>query len=91
MVVMKVLVLYRDNSDHSRAVTDFARDFEHQTQKKVELVDMDSREGDQKAQLYDITHFPAVVAVKDDGQLLKTWNEDLLPRIQEVSYYAEEG
>jgi len=87
---MNVFVLYQENSDHGRAVTEFARDFEHQTDRSVELLDMNTREGDEKAKLYDITSYPAVVAVKDDGQVLKVWNEPMLPRIQEVSYYAAE-
>ncbi|MDX1766292.1 MAG: hypothetical protein R3313_05060 [Candidatus Saccharimonadales bacterium] len=87
---MKVFVLYRENSDHGRSVVEFARDFEHQTDKTVELFDMDSREGYEKARLYDITSYPAVVAVKEDGQVLKVWNDPMLPRIQEVSFYAEE-
>ena len=87
---MKVIVLYRDNSDHGRAVTEFARDFEHQTDKTVELFDVDTREGDDKAKAYDVTSYPAVLALKDDGQLLKLWADPMLPRIQEVSFYAAE-
>ncbi len=90
MTFMKVFVLYRDNSDHSRAVTDFARDFEHQTNRQIELVDVDSKAGDDKAKLYNITSYPAVIAVKEDGQLLQIWADPMLPLIQEVSYYASD-
>ena len=72
MVFMKVFVLYHEDSDHARAVTEFAHDFEHQTAKTVELFDMDTRDGVEKAKLYDITSYPAVVAVRDDAHCQKT-------------------
>lgn len=87
---MKVFVLYREKSDHARRVETFARDFEMQTNKEVELLDMDSREADEKAKIYGVVRYPAVVAARDDGQWLKTWDDpQMLPRIQEVDAYSD--
>lgn len=84
---MRVLVLYRPNSEHETAVESFARELEHRTGHKLEMVSLDTREGADQAGLYDVTRYPAILAVKDDGQLLQLWQEDLLPTISEVSGY----
>jgi hypothetical protein len=41
------------------------------------------------AQLYDIVKFPSIIALDDQGQMLQTWDSDMLPRFDEVSFYVE--
>ena len=87
---MNVVMLYHPNSEHERAVLNFERDFEHQTSRKVDLVSLETIEGAEMAKLYDVTQYPAVIAKDVEGKLLKMWEGDRLPLINEVSYYAEE-
>ena len=84
---MKVTVLYQPNSEHERRVLDYARDVKRTTGHELELVSLNSREGADQAKLYDATRYPAVLALRDNGQLLQLWQDELLPTINEVSAY----
>lgn len=88
---MKVTVIYRDNSDHARAIHDFIRDFERQTGKKLETLDPDTPEGDQICRTYDLVEYPSIIALTDDGQIQHLWRGIPLPTINEVSYYVREN
>jgi len=86
---MKLLILYRPDSEHSRAVDEFSHEFErNHAGKKVELMSLNTREGAALASLYDITRYPAILATTDDGQLLQNWQGDQLPLMNEVAAYA---
>lgn len=87
---MKVVMLYHPQSEHARIVEQFARDFVHQTDKKIELLSLESRDGSAMAALYDVTKYPALLATKDDGSLLRMWAGPILPLINEVAYYAQD-
>ncbi len=87
---MKVVVLYHQNSEHARSVEEFARDFAHQTDKKLELLSLESRDGSALASLYDVTKYPAILATRQDGSLLRMWAGSVLPLINEVAYYAQD-
>lgn len=84
---MKVLILYRPNSEEDTLVNDFKRDFERQTDKEVELADRDTPEGMQMATTYGIMDFPAVLAIGSDGSLRNAWQGKTLPTMSEVLYY----
>lgn len=82
-------MLYRPDSMQSRAVEEFARDFSRQhTDRKLELVNVDTRDGYATASLYDVLRYPAVLALADDGQLVRDWQGESLPLMNEVAYYA---
>lgn len=86
---MKVLLLYRPNSEHSRTVEEFARDFSrNHVDSRIELVSIDTRDGVSTATLYDIMQYPAILALTNDGQLLKEWQGETLPLMNEVAYYS---
>jgi hypothetical protein len=87
---VKVVVLYHPDSDHSRAIEEFARNFGRQVERKLELVSLESREGSAMASLYDVTTYPSILALQDDGQLLRMWQGRVLPLINEVAYYAQD-
>lgn len=86
---MKVLVLYRPNSEHATNVETFVRDFEHQHSagKKLELLSVNTRDGAATASLYDIWTFPTVLALGDDGQILNIWQGEPLPLMNDVAAY----
>jgi hypothetical protein len=86
---MKVLVLYRPNSEYGHMVDDFVRDFQSQYQtNRLEVLDVDSREGGAMASLYDVMSYPAILVLQTDGYLQKCWQGDSLPLIDEVAGYA---
>ncbi|MGH7142285.1 MAG: hypothetical protein ACREF5_02330 [Candidatus Saccharimonadales bacterium] len=86
---MKVLILYRPNSEEARSVESFIRDFQnrHNTG-QLEVLDVNSRDGYAMATLYDVMSYPAVLALRDDGSILKSWQGEMLPLMDEVAYYT---
>jgi hypothetical protein len=88
---MKVLVVYKKESDHARAVTDWVRDFNRQTGKTIEEVDPETREGEMFARTYDVVEYPTLVAVDNDGVVQNVWRGTMLPTISEVSYYVHDS
>ncbi len=86
-----MLMLYRPNSDHSRVVEEFVRDFSRQHMDgKLDLVDLNTRDGSSTASLYDVMQYPAILALTDEGQLIKEWEGRSLPLMTEVAYYAHQ-
>lgn len=86
---MKIYIVYHPRSDHARVVEEFAHDFERIKNKTVELLSLETREGAAMASLYDVVTYPAIIAVRDDGQLLKDWQGDTMPLMDEVAAYSD--
>ncbi len=84
---MKLVILYHPNSEQSRVVEEFAHDFERTRSKPAQLLSLETAEGSTMAHLYDIVSYPAVLVIKDDGQLMKNWEGDTLPLMTEVAGY----
>lgn len=87
---MKVLVLYREKSEHRQMIEEFMRQFKnlHPTS-KLEVLDIDRRDGMALASLYDVTRYPSILALRDDGTILQMWQgTDDMPRLDDISYYA---
>lgn len=88
---MKVLVLYRPNSEHGRGIEAFIRDFRYQHEvnaDKLDVVNIDTRDGVATASLYDVLQYPAILILADDGSLIKSWEGDALPLMDEVAGYV---
>lgn len=86
---MKVLILYRPNSEHATTVESFVRDFEHQhdPSEKIELVSVNTRDGAATAALYDVWNFPTIMVVTDDGRTMNMWQGEPMPLMDEVAAY----
>ncbi len=87
---MKLLVLYKPDSEHSRSIETFVHDFQSRhgsVVRKIEMINSQSREGMATMSLYDIMQQPAIMAMADDGQLLQHWTGPTLPLIDEVASY----
>jgi hypothetical protein len=85
---MKVLVLYRPNSEHGRLIEDFIHDLQQRVDsEKMEVLNVDSRDGSAMASLYDIMSYPAILVLQTDGYLEKCWQGDSLPLFDEVAAY----
>ena len=92
--LMKLVVLYRPNSEHASEVEAFVRDFQRQffeAGKKVEIISADSREGVAQASMYDVMQFPAILALANDGSMLNAWVGMPLPLMNDVAGYAQAG
>jgi hypothetical protein len=89
---MKVLVLYRPNSEHGRVVEEFVRDLQRRVTSAatLEVMNVDSREGSATASLYDVMQYPAVLVLQTDGVLHKFWQgtAEVPPLLDEVAGYA---
>lgn len=86
---MKVCILYQPKSEYARTTEEYVHDFVHaQPSRAIKTVDVDSKEGTELAELYDIVQYPATLALDNDGKLLKSWQGDL-PLMDELSYYAQ--
>ena len=87
---MKLVVLYRPDSEYSRNVETFMHDFQQRhgsVVKKIEVVDSQSRDGMATLSLYDIMQQPAFLALEDDGRLIQHWSGPQLPLMDEVASY----
>lgn len=85
---MKVVILYRPNSEKARIVEEYVHDISRQQNVQPQLIDIDTPEGSAIQSLYDLTSFPAVLVIRDDGQLIQYWAEEQLPLMQEVAAFA---
>jgi len=83
---MKLLVIYRDNSDHSRAVTDFLEMMSRKyPDKKAELLDIETRKGADTAQVYGVARYPALILMTYEGRVIQLWAGLPLPMLDEVA------
>ena len=86
---MKVVVLYRPDSEHGRLTEEFIHNFQQLSDpQRLEILNIDSRDGSALASLYDIMQYPAVLVIGFDGSLHKSWVGDTLPLIDEVVAYS---
>jgi len=85
---MRVLVIYKEQSEHRREVEGYMRDFQAQTGRTIETMNPDSRDGANFCRTYDIVEYPTMLALSDDGRVQHNWRGRPLPTISEVSYYA---
>ena len=84
---MRIVVVYKDASDHGREVREYVDDFKRQTGLKIEVMDPDSGRNDFFLRAYDIVEYPSIIAITNSGSLQHIWRGLPLPLINEVSYY----
>ena len=86
---MRITVLYRPASEFGRITEEFIRDYQMRyPDKKIEVINIDSRDGIAMSSLYDIMQFPTILATRDDGSLLKSWEGQSFPLMDELAGYA---
>ncbi len=88
---MKVVILYKPNTETETRVREYVREFEHRASKALELVDAETREGIAMAEVYDILQFPTMLAIENDGQFIQMWPEfERWPTMNELTFYARD-
>lgn len=80
-------MLYQPNNETSRVVEEYVHDFERTRGKQIQLVNLNTRDGAATASLYDIMHYPGLLVIRDDGQLVTHWQGANLPLMNEVAGY----
>ena len=90
LVAVKLLILYRPNSEHETEVESYVRDFQrrYDVGRKVEMVSVNTRDGSATASLYDVVSYPAILVLGDDGSMVGFWQGMPLPLMDEVAGYA---
>lgn len=85
---MRVVVVYKEETDYARQINDYLRDFTRQTGHELETLNPDTTEGASFCRTYDIVEYPTLIALSDDGGMQNMWRGLPLPTISEVSYYV---
>lgn len=82
--------MYRPNSAHASATESFLRDIEerHEVADKLQVVNVDSREGVAAANLYDIVQYPGILVLDDFGSVVHSWQGDSFPLVDEIVGYV---
>ncbi len=88
---MRVIILYRPNSEHARRAEEYTAEFQRfHPSANMESINLDSVEGSELIGLYGITEYPAVLALANDGQMQQLWQGDGLPLMNDLAYYANQ-
>lgn len=86
---MKVVILYKPNSELASSVEAYAKEFERQTGRVITLMDFESKEGIALAGVHDILRQPVLLALRDDHGLIEAWpDRDSWPTAVELSTYT---
>lgn len=84
---MKISILYHPISEHARSVEEYAHDFERQKGIGIDLVSLETKEGAYRATLYGIVQYPALLVLRENKDLVKSWEGAPLPLMNEVAGY----
>jgi len=85
---MKALILYRPNTEQAGIAEEYAASYKRLHQDRtIELVSLDTPEGADKAQIYGVTTYPALLTVAEDGRVVQMWQGGQLPLSSELDYY----
>jgi len=85
---MRVVGVWRENTEKSREIEEWLTDFERRTSGQIEYKNPDTVEGASFIEIYGIVEYPTLIALADDGRVLASWRGLPLPRFDEVAYYA---
>lgn len=85
---MRVVIVYKEDSDHARAVLDYMHDFKYQTGHDLEAINPETSNGTDFCTIHDIVEYPTVVALSYEGIMQNSWRGLPLPTISELSFYT---
>ncbi len=84
---MRIVVVYKEFSDHARECEEWIHEFEHRTGVAPESLDPESPDGETFCQARDILEYPTIVVTDSDGKTYETWRGAPLPVMDEVMGY----
>ena len=86
---MKIVILYHPASDHGRIVEEYLHDFTARNPEvDLEVLSIDTRAGADMAELYDVTDYPSMIALRENRELVKMWVGLPLPLMNDVAYFT---
>ncbi|MEX1995529.1 MAG: hypothetical protein WD887_02015 [Candidatus Saccharimonadales bacterium] len=86
---MRIVILYHPKSEHEGKVLDYVRDYHiRHPDRKVELISLETMKGSDMARLYDITRYPAILVITNEGGLQQLWQGETLPLMNEVDAFV---
>ncbi|MDR0957553.1 MAG: hypothetical protein LBM09_03205 [Candidatus Nomurabacteria bacterium] len=83
---MKLVMVYRENSEARAVAETFMREFKMQTGRDVEVVNPETRDGQNFIEVYDVVEYPTLIAIGPDGSVVDKWR-GMMPTISEASAY----
>ena len=84
---MKAIILYHPHSAEARTLEEYAQDFKRRTNRVIDLVSLETREGAATASLYDIVRYPALMVLDQSGRLQMGWQGETLPLMDDLTGY----
>lgn len=84
---MNLAILYHPESEYARPTEELVEELKAHTDRKVEFIDVDTKEGVEKAVNYGAMDYPAFVVLTDDGQVYNMWQGSTLPSIGDIVSY----
>lgn len=81
---MKIVALYHPNTEFAKMVEDYVRDYERKSGFTIDLISLETTDGANMAKLYDIVRYPALLALREDAQLIQSWQGEMLPLMSEL-------
>jgi len=86
---MRVVVVYKQQTDYTRVVEEFLHDFEQLTGHELETLDPEAPGGTSFCESYGVVEYPTIIAISDSGHMQNLWRGLPLPTLSEVSYYIQ--
>lgn len=89
---MKLLILYRQHSEHARQIETFIHDFKSRFDANAPIMtyDLDSIMGSETARVYDVVQYPAILVTTEEGMPMNIWQGETLPLMDEVASYLRQ-
>lgn len=84
---MKLVILDHKDTEFTRSLDTFIEECKKKTDQNIEKISLETREGDALAQLYGPLNYPAILIIRDDGQLIRNWQGSNFPLIDSVLGY----
>ena len=85
---MRVVIVWREESDYAREVRSWIHDFENRTGVAVESINPDEPNGISLCKAYDVVEYPTILALEDDGMMMQMWRGTPMTSIDSVAFYA---
>lgn len=85
---MRVVVVYKEQSDYTRQVEEYLFEFKRLTGHDLEVMNPETPDGISFCEAYGIMEYPTLIAVSDSGQMQNIWKGMPLPTMSEVSFYV---
>lgn len=86
---MRVVMVYKERSDHAREVREYLREYFKITGREMEVVDPETISGESFCRVNDIVEYPSIIALNNFGSMIQIWKGRPLPQISQVSYYDQ--